>query len=102
MLTVSSRFDRKGTMSQTTTVHCNRCSDVILWGHWILEAKHGELSTRLDEPIDLCAWCFECDPCSAGCMASIATPSNWRPPRMRAVPETNPSLVRHYCPRVSN
>jgi ribosomal protein S27AE len=38
---------------RTTQIHCSRCGDVILGGHSIIEAKHGELSARHDEPIDL-------------------------------------------------
>jgi hypothetical protein len=44
---------------RTTQIHCNRCGDTILGGHSISEAKHGELSTRRDEPIDLCASCVD-------------------------------------------
>jgi hypothetical protein len=37
---------------RTTTIHCNTCGDVILSGHSITEARHGEPATRYDEPID--------------------------------------------------
>ena len=44
---------------RTTTIHCNRCGDVILGGHSIIHAKRGQLATQHDEPIDLCASCVD-------------------------------------------
>ena len=58
MLAVSFPFDQTAVM-KTTTIHCNRCGDVILEGHSIIEAKHGQLATQHDEPIDLCASCVD-------------------------------------------
>jgi len=44
---------------KTTTVCCDRCGAVILGGYSIIELTAGNLTKRIDGPIDLCGECSD-------------------------------------------